>query len=229
MLTGSLGVIELPELSGFVLDLVAVQPELPRADSPYFDYLGLYANLGLAAAPLPAPRATQARVLRVATPVRSRMSVFAPGEPEMPQVEVAVGAEGVRPAEFSWRLDGGAWSIFRPGPRLTVRSPLLLLEGEHRLEVRARTVGDYRSLDPQPVELPVLIAPEDDGLRYEPLPSEEALAAHGLAPAEQTRAVEGDAQQEPARIGCATSGGRGWTLGLIALVGLLVLVRRRRR
>lgn len=233
MLTDSLGVIELPPLEGFVLDIVAVQGELPREQSPYFDYLGLYANLSLAAAPQPAPRDTRARLVRLHTPLRSRMSIYHPQGPALPSLELAVDAAGRAPAEYSWRLDGGAWSVFQPGPRLLVRSPLLALLGEHRLQVRARSVGDYRSLDPEPAELRVTIAPEDDGLRLAPPPTAAARERFGLARADQAlgsdnAAAEPDEATAPQRIGCATGGSGSAPWLLSSLLGLALLRRRRR-
>ena len=52
--------------------------------------------------------------------------------------------------EYSWRLDGTTWSAFQPQSTFSVTHPLLLLQGRHELEVRARRVDDYRTLDPTP-------------------------------------------------------------------------------
>ncbi len=229
MLTGSLGAIEIPPVEGFVLTIEAVQGDLPRPGTDTFEYMGLYANLDLAANPLPAPRATRANLVAVRTPVRSRMSIFAPGGPQYPEVVVAVGADAGPAAEYSWRLDGGAWSLFQSGPELTIHDPRLALSGDHRLEIRSRTQGDYRTLDPQPAELTVTIAPEDDPVHYAPPLGPKGLARArdlGLTAVAQPVAADDADSEEITHVGCATAGGAG---GLLALLGLALLVWRRRR
>ena len=52
--------------------------------------------------------------------------------------------------EYSWRIDGMTWSAFQPQSTFLITHPILLLQGHHELEVRARRVDDYRTLDPTP-------------------------------------------------------------------------------
>ena len=225
LLTDSLGVMDLPPIEGFVLDILAVQGDVQKVDSEFYEYLGLYANLGLVATPLPAPRRTSAELVGLHTPLRSLMSIYAPDGPAYSEALVRVGAGRGLPAEFSWRLDGGAWSIFQPGPLLHIRSPLLALEGEHSLQVRSRSIGDYHTLDRTGVVLALTVEPVDDKVSYEPALPARSLQRLGLQAAGAVQAVSQAEQEEPSRIGCATSEGSGlWLLGL-ALVGLL---RRRR-
>ena len=47
-------------------------------------------------------------------------------------------------------LDGMTWSAFQPQSTFLITHPILLLQGHHELEVRARRVDDYRTLDPTP-------------------------------------------------------------------------------
>lgn len=75
------------------------------------------------------------------------------------------------PMEFSWKVDGQSWSLFTPSKDLIVRSPAFLLQGKHQIQVRARRVDDYRTLDPTPATVEVIIdsipptlsLSEDDG------------------------------------------------------------------
>ncbi len=70
-----------------------------------------------------------------------------------PEVTVDVGAILPGPVpqdlrageevEFSWRVDGGLWSLFHRSDQLTIDSPLLTLPGEHKIEVRVRMTQDH--------------------------------------------------------------------------------------
>ena len=51
--------------------------------------------------------------------------------------------------EYSWRIDGMTWSAFQPQSTFLITHPILLLQGHHELEVRARRVDDYH-IDPTP-------------------------------------------------------------------------------
>ncbi len=228
MLTESLGVIDLPEIEGFLLEILAVRGELPKLDGTAgFEHLALYADLSLASAPPPPARETRARVAALRTPPASLLSIHAPGGPAYPEVELEVGADRGSPAEYSWRLDGGGWSVFQPGPRLVVKSPVLALRGEHRIEVRARTQGAYRTLDASPAVVVVDIDPLPDLPVAESRPPAPGLARSSPPGALRLGGAD-DAAGEGAEAlpgaGCATGAGSGVLLGLLAL-GLL-LIRR---
>lgn len=62
--------------------------------------------------------------------------------------------------EAQFRIDGLAWSGFRPASQLVIASHLLALPGEHTVEVRARRVGRHRTTDPTPLRLAVTVVPE---------------------------------------------------------------------
>lgn len=70
---------------------------------------------------------------------------------------------GVAPAarsgalEYSYRIDDGLWSLFTPDTRLRLAHPTLLIPGRHRIEVRSRLQGDYRTLDPTPAVIDVVV------------------------------------------------------------------------
>lgn len=62
--------------------------------------------------------------------------------------------------EYQLRVDGTMWSVFRPPSpdgTLHVSHALLRAPGSHRVEVRARALGDYRSLDSSPIRLDALV------------------------------------------------------------------------
>ncbi len=235
LLTGALEPIALPPIQGFALSIAAVQGDYDRPGTPYHEYLGLYANLSLA--PIqPTPRRTRATLVELVTPPAALMAIGAPGGPRAPRATLELGADGEAPAEFSWRLDGGGWSLFQPGPRLEVTSPRLLLAGRHLLEVRARTPGDYTSLDPTPARIALevsALAPRDPGTLPAPERSASAsaraaaLALEVVARTAPLSSPEAAAEPRP-DAGCASSAGPGGQAGLLAgLLIALAMLRRR--
>ena len=58
---------------------------------------------------------------------------------------------------FSWRIGQGAWSPFTTAREVTLRRAELLWQGRHRVEVQARREGDYRSLDPTPATVEIIV------------------------------------------------------------------------
>jgi MYXO-CTERM domain-containing protein len=59
-----------------------------------------------------------------------------------------------RDVEFSYRVDGGSWSLFHRTDRLIIQDPALVLQGHHSIDVRARWRGapgtaetDYATVD----------------------------------------------------------------------------------
>lgn len=59
--------------------------------------------------------------------------------------------------EYSYRVGGGSWSLFGPGPRLEIDSPVFTLQGSHRIEVRARKVGEPASTQRAPTAMEVIV------------------------------------------------------------------------
>ncbi len=57
--------------------------------------------------------------------------------------------------EYQYFVDFGPWSDFHPAPNgiLKVRDPILNLLGKHKVVLRARIQGEYRSLEETPVEV----------------------------------------------------------------------------
>ncbi len=199
MLTGAIDPIELPPIEGFALTILAVQGDVPRAGTPYYNFIGLYADLAMAPVN-PVPRRTLAAVEELRQPDRALMSIRNPSGPKVPEVVLRVGADAGPEAEFSVRVDNGAWQPFVRGPRVVVRDRRLALLGPHTIQVRARSVGDYRSLDMTGARVTVVVDPPADpvlaawidGLLPRPAPA-EGVALRAAPDAEST--------------GCATTGG----------------------
>jgi MYXO-CTERM domain-containing protein len=161
-LTSGLKPIALPALMG--LDL---QPKVITTTDPdksgRNQFLSIFADLAVAP-PLLRAVDTEASLLRLELPPTSGFAVGARNQ-VAPTAVVAVSGRTLDglPLEYSFRLDGGAWSPFARGEELKVRDPQLWLQGRHLLEVRARAVGLLTSLDATPAEVPLLVdtvAPE---------------------------------------------------------------------
>ena len=166
MLTDSLGVIDIPPVQGFDLEVMEFRGEVPKEDSDGMQYLALYANLNMEQAGFSVKVTPDIRNIFLKTPSRPSMDIHQPLGPEYPELELDVESSMAsdettckKTSEYSWRLDHGAWSIFQPGPILHVRSPVLALEGTHTIEVRARLVGRYRTLSDEPVRRTFVVKP----------------------------------------------------------------------
>ncbi len=62
-----------------------------------------------------------------------------------------------REVEYSYRVDGSTWSLFHRTNRLEIDHPLLVVPGEHTIEVRSRYVGSPYTVDPTPATAKVIV------------------------------------------------------------------------
>ncbi len=175
MLTGSIDPFELPELSGFLLEV----PEggIQGIEDSGDEFLGIFANLALAPSSgmLTGTANTSARLESLhVDPTVLRLETY--GEGEIPWVRLELDADGPSGVdyEYSWRIDGMQWSRWSSDPFPIVQHRAFLLQARHEVEVRARIAGTPGTQDPSPARVEVLIdalAPEveaarqDDGVR----------------------------------------------------------------
>ncbi len=235
MLTGAIAPIEIPPIEGFALEIKGIKGVMPRAGTDYFEYLGLYANLSMAAAPPTPGRVTLASIAEVKVPSLDQMSIYRPGGPIYPELRIQASTASGDPAEYSFSLDGGFWSPFMQGPTLRVRDPRLLLAGKHVIEVRARTPGAYRSLDATPVRLSVDVQPRFARYPRVPRPSNVIQPGdmhrvdHSRQQAAGLRAENEvtESQDQTSATGCACSTSRAPSLGWLAFLILGLALRRR--
>lgn len=92
--------------------------------------------------------------------------------------------------ELSYQVDGLAWSPFEPAGQLRVRSPQFLLQGWHTIRFRGRRVGDYRSLDVTPFELPVLLDNVEPKVEVSRSDERAQIIAHDLITPQELLRVE---------------------------------------
>ena len=154
-LGGALQPFALPTVGGWGLSELT----LGKLTGPTCDFLPITGSLAAAPSqPPPPPVTTTAAVVAVRNPPPEAVRAAwhgAGGEP--PSVDLRLGGSSAGPFEWQLRVDGGLWRPFASAPEVTVTDPAFALQGRHHLEVRARRAGDWRSLDPNPVALEVLI------------------------------------------------------------------------
>lgn len=164
-LTGNLPTIPLPgpeALGGFELQVLGVRG-VPGSTPSYFPNLAVYADLDFfpaLAGNLTAQAETEARVAEVRMPALASMR--APGGAAATEVVLALGGTALpgQALEHQVRVDGGLWSPFFTAPQVSLPRAAFSVPGHHQIEVRARAAGEYRTLDPTPVRLDVVVDPE---------------------------------------------------------------------
>lgn len=142
---------ELPELAGF--ELILTPDSFTGVGDPANRLLAIFAGIGLATNSMRMPHETILRHVNIDVPSAASIQTAAerarargqtvPASAFQPVVRMqaeALRSDGVAfdDAEFSWRIGGGLWSLWTPGPALEIRDPRLRIEGRHTLEVRSR-------------------------------------------------------------------------------------------
>jgi hypothetical protein len=168
--------IPLPEIAGLSLDVLGVRGEGPLGADRFASAV-VYgrARDGASRTSLAPAAETHAAVRSARIPETEAFAVTHGGGPTRPQLELALSgvAPGGGPLEWQTRVDGGPWSPFGRRSTLTLRGPELLVQGLHRVEVRAREVGAHRSLDPTPATVEVWIDTEPPRLAARRIGDEE--------------------------------------------------------
>ena len=152
--------IALPEFMGFRLDLG--QGDITSVDNG--EYLAVFANLARGGSPSMVATDT---LIRSSTVSYDRVLESGFVRPEV-TLDVAawsgqIGPDG-REYEFSWRVDGGFWSMYRRSTTLLVDDPILAIQGSHQIDVRARVVGEPLTADASPAQISVVTDWEDPEL-----------------------------------------------------------------
>ncbi len=145
---------QLPEFLGFRLKLT--QDDITSIDDNTF--VAIFANFSRNSSPL--RTALQPIVANTHIDVDRVNANHFP----TPLVELDLFAleHGWRPAnndavEYSYRVNGGLWSLYEKTARLTVKSSLFALQGHHNIEIRARFVGDNTFANTVTTQTSVLI------------------------------------------------------------------------
>lgn len=147
-LSGGLGGFALPAVGGLTLSVT----DITAVDNDQF--LAIFADLVTTPAARPADtRATVAEIAEPAAEVARDPARWPSARP--PSVTLALGDQpGL---EWSYRVDGGAWSPWSTNPRPTLAPRLFWLPGKHTIDVRARERGRPETIDPLPERLEVVL------------------------------------------------------------------------
>lgn len=157
MLGGSISPFALPEIMGFELDV----PDggLTRVSDGGNNFLGIFANLRLASGmPITQPVETSLAVSDLALD-RDSMHPATWAEGPGNRAWLAFEASGIQGVEYeySYRIDGGAWSAWTTDERIQIDDDVLLLQARHEIEARARVVGEPATVDPTPARSELLV------------------------------------------------------------------------
>ncbi|MFO0588538.1 MAG: hypothetical protein U0441_38825 [Polyangiaceae bacterium] len=127
-------------------------PGLRKLSKGSDNYLGIFATLGLAAAPPPPQSHTSAKLVeRRVDPAGLHFSTMT--DQNRPSALVAFSSQlddGSRAVEYQYRVDNGFWHSWTRKRELVVSDPMFRLEGKHKIEIRSRIAGEPRSTDPEP-------------------------------------------------------------------------------
>lgn len=142
-LAQSLTSFTLPDFGPFAIEVVDVKGVHPAATPGTYDVAALYAKLVNAtdcAAPPPVPLSLE--LTGIDAPVGSELQ-----SGKWPSVRYRLS----QAAATSYRIDDGLWTSWKPaGAELEIRSPALLMQGEHRIQVRVSNGDDrFYSVLPQ--------------------------------------------------------------------------------
>ena len=140
-LTGSLSEpIDLPTFMGY--KIILKEDDITSVDNNQF--IALYASLKYVGSNSPLSAKLQPNVLRSRVDVRPETSTGI----RQPVVELDVRADNgtgfpmqSRDIEFSYRVDRGLWKMFTSSRTLEIDNPVLALQGDHEIQVRARYAG----------------------------------------------------------------------------------------
>lgn len=206
-LSGGLPAISLPALGGLVLDVDAITGVPVNPGETDVSFLAIYANLTPAA--LAAPVETTVALHDVTEP--SRELVNDPRRwrgAQGPAVTLDLGGDA-DDLEYSHRVDGGAWSAWSRNPRPTLSPRVLWLPGTHRIEVRARRIGEPSTMDLTPASIEV------------------SLGAGANVRRSPVRGFHGQAGEGGCN--CATGGSAGGAAPIVLVLGAILLPLRRVR
>lgn len=187
-LTGALPPFQLPtgaDLGGFQLTVLGIRGVEGANDS--YPNLAIYADLGFDPTLVPSlafAADTTARIRTVDMPAIEELAISAAGGPKYPHVELELGGsvpQGME-LEYQVRVDGSLWTPFFRAPNgiYVMKRPELLVQGHHQVEVRARAVGQYRTLDPSPSMIDLVIDAEPPRLGAELAIRDGGIVVHAF-------------------------------------------------
>ncbi len=206
-LSGGLPSIALPSIGGLQLDVTAVTGVPVSPGGTDVSFLAIYANLAPAAlAPAVETTLSLGEIAEPDAAVAADPRRWRGARPPAVSLDLGGDAEDL---EFSYRIDGGAWSAWSRNPRPTLSPGVFWLPGTHRIEARARRLGQPATIDPTPASIEVTLG------AGAPVRRSPVRGFHG--------------QPGEAGCDCATGGSAGGAAPLALVLGVVLAPLRRVR
>lgn len=152
--------VAIPEFNGF--KLVLDDQRVTTLQQGPEKYLTFFAGLEYTPSnPYSFSADTTVEVEDLRVPPAELLALNGQRAPNIPEVDVLFGGTGAdgtdENLEYSYKLGNGMWTPFTSRRRVTIKNPILLLQGRHNLFVRARERGDYLTLDPTPATTAIIV------------------------------------------------------------------------
>jgi len=121
------------------------------------EFIAVYGRFVPTTLPSTSPAETElaATLARPVDPRAAELATLA--EAATPELEVQFTSPTNGDVEYSHRIDGTSWSVWSTATDLRIATRLLLLQGRHIIEARARRAGEPGSEDPTPASVEVLV------------------------------------------------------------------------
>ena len=160
-LAGGFSPIALPEVEGMKINLKAIRGDIekqPVTNPRTYEFLAMYGDLEyVGVQPQPTPvnvqkAETSFSIIRKTVPtIESKIDLNNVKE-FIPSITIKVENVESSNLEYQYRIDKSSWSLFNQKPIITIKNTQLFVQGDHSIEVRARFIGDNKSLDDTPFE-----------------------------------------------------------------------------
>lgn len=154
---------QIPSVQGFQLVLDDRRLKTFESGTPAHKFVGLFSELQFTSMRMArGPLHVSAQLTGLDVPRAETYKSYTPQPGQrLPRatatIEMTAQGAATEELEFGYRLDQGAWSLFTPSRRITVESPLLLLQGTHEIEVRARHKEHQTWLTQEPARVKVVV------------------------------------------------------------------------
>lgn len=171
MMAELLAPIELPDLMGFRLIVQDARGLLKIPAMPGYEHLGLFAKLELDSPGVAFVNSVGVSARLVDGVIPSREEILSVERPR-PYAIIEAHGMGAMPNDFagfeySYRVDGGLWTPWTRQSRIEVHSPVLLIQGRHGIEVRAREAGRQETVSYETSFVPFMVDYEAPTVRLE--------------------------------------------------------------
>ena len=179
LLAGVIKPVALPTMLGLKFEVRGIAGAVPMSDvtNEGYNHLAIWTQVGVCGTGGVTCEKynvrTQARIVDRYLP-ESLREVAAGARPSVTLELSAQQARSGR-AQYTYRVDGSLWSPWLSQSTLTIADPLFLVQGLHRIEVRAREAGDDSTQDPNPVALDFFVSYEAPTVSLRQRPDDGAL------------------------------------------------------